>query len=194
MKQHIHRVSTTLGTALLLTLSAPAMADEIEDSIKTALESYQAGDVAAAKSEIDYVNQLLSQKQSASLGSILPAPFDGWTQEAAGNEAAAGMAMFGGGMTAGAEYVSGSDNVEIQLMADSPMIAAMMAVFSNPAMAGATGGQMKRVGGQKVIQTADGELQAVIHNRFMINVTGSASAEDKEAYFEAIDFDALQSF
>ncbi|MGI9486591.1 MAG: hypothetical protein ACR2RF_12070 [Geminicoccaceae bacterium] len=43
-------------------------------------------------------------------------------------------------------------------MADSPMIAAMMAVFSNSAMAGATGGQLKRVGGQKVIQTADGEL------------------------------------
>ncbi len=191
---HIHRTSVVAGAALLLTLSAAAGADEIEDTIKTALESYQAGDVAAAKGEIEYVSQLLSQMQSASLGNILPAPFDGWTQEAKGNEAAAGMAMFGGGMSAGADYVKGGDNVEIQLMADSPMIAAMMAVFSNPAMAGATGGQLKRVGGQKVIQTADGELQAIIHNRFMINVTGSASSADKEAYFEAIDFDALQSF
>ena len=194
MKLYVHRTSGIFVATLLLILSAPAGADEIEDSIRAALESYQTGDLAAAKSEIDYVNQLLAQKQSASFSMILPAPFDGWTQETKGNEAAAGMAMFGGGISAGADYVRGGDNVEIQLMADSPMIAAMMAVFSNPAMAGATGGQVKRVGGQKVIQMADGELQAVIHNRFMIQVTGSAPAADKEAYFEAIDFKALQSF
>lgn len=194
MKHRLTSLSATLATALLLAPALPAAADEIEDSIKTALEAYQAGDVASAKSELDYVSQLLSQQQSASLGSILPVPFDGWTQEAAGNEAAAGMAMFGGGLTAGADYHRGGDNVEIQVMADSPLIATMMAFYTNPAMAGATGGQMKRVGGQKVIQTQDGELQAVIHNRFMINVTGSAPAADKEAYFEAIDFDALQSF
>ena len=194
MKLYLHRTSGFLGATMLLMLSAPAAADEIEDSIRAALESYQAGDVTAAKSEIDYVNQLLAQKQSASFGTILPAPFDGWTQETKGNEAAAGMAMFGGGISAGADYVRGRDNVEIQLMADSPMIATMMAVFSNPAMAGATGGQLRRVGGQKAILTAEGDLQAIIHNRFMIQVTGSASAADKEAYFEAIDFKALQSF
>ncbi|MEZ5932969.1 MAG: hypothetical protein R3F54_13625 [Alphaproteobacteria bacterium] len=183
-----------IAVAALMAFAAPASADEIEDSISTALEAYQSGDIAAAKGEIDYVAQLLSQKQAASLGTILPAPFDGWTQEMTGSEAAAGMAMFGGGLSAGADYRRDNDNVEIQVMADSPLIATMMALFNNPSMAGATGGKMKRVGGQKVIQTPDGELQAVVYNRFMIHVTGSAPAEDKEAYFQAIDFNALQSF
>jgi len=187
-------LSLIAGAALLTVMALPAVADEIEDSINTALEAYRAGDVATAKGELDYVSQLLSQQQSASLGGILPAAFDGWTQEASDNDAAAGMAMFGGGLTAGADYRKDGDNVEIQVIADSPLMATMMAVFNNPAMAGATGGQMKRVGGQKVIQTQDGELQAVVHNRFMISVSGSASSTDKEAYFEAINFDALQSF
>ena len=183
-----------IAAASLITFTTPAFADEIEDTIKMALEAYQSGDIATAKGELDYVSQLLSQKQSASLGNILPAPFDGWTQEMTGGDAAAGMAMFGGGLSAGADYQRDGDNVEIQVMADSPLIATMMALFNNPSMAGATGGKMKRVGGQKVIQTQDGELQAIVHNRFMINVTGSAAADDKEAYFEAINFDALQSF
>ena len=189
------RTLAIAGTSLLgLAAAFPASADEIEDSINTALEAYQAGDIAAAKGELDYVSQLLAQKQAASLGNILPAPFDGWSQEMTGNEAAAGMAMFGGGLGTGAEYRKDGSSVEIQVMADSPLMATMMALFNNPAMAGATGGQLKRVGGQKVIQTPDGELQAVVHNRFMISVTGSAEAADKEAYFQAIDFDALESF
>lgn len=186
-------IGAFLFTFLCLALT-PAVGDEIEDSIGTALEAYQAGDVAGAKSEIDYVAQLLSQKQAEALNTILPAPFDGWSQEATTNDAAAGMAMFGGGLSAGADYRRDNENVEIQVMADSPMLAAMMAMFSNPAMASASGGKMKRLGGQKVIETGDGEIQAMIHNRFMVQVTGSASIEDKEAYFSAIDFKALQNF
>ena len=177
-----------------MTVVQPAAADEIEESIATALEAYQAGDVAIAKSEIDYVAQLLSQKQAESLMTVLPAPFDGWSQEAKAGEAAAGMAMFGGGLSAGADYHRGGDNVEIQLLADSPMMAAMMTMFANPAMAGAAGGKLKRLAGQKVIETQDGEIQAMVHNRFLVQITGSASIEDKEAYFSAIDFDALSAF
>ncbi|MDH3658881.1 MAG: hypothetical protein OEU92_02445 [Alphaproteobacteria bacterium] len=187
-------ISGLFGTALLLTAAWPATADEIEDTITTALEAYQAGDVAGAKSEIDYVAQLLSQKQAESLMTVLPAPFDGWSQEAKAGEAAAGMAMFGGGLSAGADYRKNGHNVEIQLLADSPMMAAMMAMFANPAMAGAAGGKLKRLAGQKVIETQDGEIQAMVHNRFMVQITGSAPIEDKEAYFNAIDFDTLSTF
>lgn len=194
MRQRIHQTSGMIGGAILLALacsvSAPAAADEIEDSLALALEAYQNGDIADAKSEIDYVAQLLSQKQSAALMTILPPPFEGWSQEELEN-AAVGAAMFGGGMTASADYRRDNENVEIQVMADSPMLAAMMGMFGNPALAGATGGKMKRIGGQKVIATQDGEIQAVISNRFMVQISGSASMEDKEAYFTAIDFDAL---
>lgn len=181
-------------TALFLTAALPAVADEIEETINTALEAYQAGDVSIAKSELDYAAQLLSQKQAESLMTVLPAPFDGWSQEAKAGEAAAGMAMFGGGLSAGADYRRAGDNVEIQVLGDSPMMATMMMMFTNPAMAGAAGGKLKRLAGHKVIETQDGEIQAMVHNRFMVQISGSASIEDKEAYFSAIDFDALSTF
>ena len=198
MKQRSRQRSGIVQSAFLLTFicfaSNPLSADEIEDSMGAALDAYQSGDVAGAKSEIDYVAQLLAQKQAEALNTVLPAPFDRWSQETATNDAAAGMAMFGGGMSAGADYRRDNENVEIQVMADSPMIAAMMAMFTNPTMAAASGGKMKRLGGQKVIETGDGEIQAMIHNRFMVQVTGSAPIADKEAYFNAIDFKALQDF
>ena len=161
--------SGIVGAVLLTALALPAVADEIEDTITAALEAYRAGDVATAKGELDYVSQLLAQQQAASLGNILPAPFDGWTQEMTVNEAAAGMAMFGGGLSAGADYRKDGDNVEIQVMADSPMITAMMAMFTNPAFAASSGGQLKRVGGQKVIsdpgRRAAGDRPQSLHDQ-----------------------------
>ena len=194
MKRRFCQTSGLFTSALLLTFACSATADEIEDSIGVALEAYQNGDVAGAKSEIDYIAQLLAQKQAEALNTVLPTPFDGWSQEATTNEAAAGMAMFGGGLSAGADYRRDNENVEIQVMADSPMLAAMMAMFTTPAMASASGGKLRRLGGQKVIETGDGEIQAMIHNRFMVQVTGSAPIEEKEAYFNAIDFNALKNF
>lgn len=181
-------------TAALLAVAAPAAADEIEDSINTALQAYQSGDIAAAKGEIDYAAQLLSQNQAASLGTVLPAPFDGWTQESAASEGAAVMGMFGGGLSAGSAYVRDGQKVEIQVMGDNPMISAMMAMFNNPSMAAASGAKMQRVGSHRVVVTEGEELQMVVDNRFMIIVSGSAPFAEKEAYFQAIDFEALQNF
>ena len=179
--------------ASLTLLASPAGADEIEDSLKLALEAYQAGDVVEAKSEIDYAAQLLAQKRVESLSELLPAAFDGWSREEV-DDFAAGAAMFGGGLMAGAAYEKDRMTVELQVIADSPAMAAMGAMFTDPAMAGTMGGKLKRVGGHKVIQMSDGEFQALIANRFLIQISGSAPAEDKEAYFTAIDFAALEAF
>lgn len=196
MTQHRRRTSSVIGAAFLLVAASasltPTLADEIEDSITSALEAYRSGDMMAAKSEVDYAAQLLSQMRSEALMDILPAPFAGWSQEEAEN-AAFGAAMFGGGLTASADYRKDDRNVEIQVMADSPLLAAMASMFTNPAMIGGNG-KLKRLDGHKVIETKGGELQAMVANRFMVQIGGSAPIEDKEAYFSAIDFDALSSF
>jgi len=182
----------TLAACLAL-LASPAGADEIEDSIKLALEAYQAGNLVEAKSEIDYVAQLLAQKRAESLSDLLPAAFDGWSRKEV-EEFATGASMFGGGLMAGATYEKDRMTVELQVIADSPAMTAMGAMFANPALAGTMGGKLRRVGGQKIIETNDGQLQALIANRFLIQVSGSASAEHKEAYFNAIDFAGLEVF
>jgi hypothetical protein len=181
-------------TALLtLALALPARADDVEASIDAALEAYRAGDIKMAKEELDFASQLLGQRKAAELQSLLPEPLPGWERQDDETGDAQAMTAFGGGQTAGASYRKGEDSVEIQVMADNQMVTAMGAMFSNAALMGSMG-EVRRVGGEKVVVTPDGEMQAMIDGRIMVQITGTADAETKQAYFEAIDLEALKSF
>ena len=167
----------------------PAMADDVEDSIAAALDAYRAGDIKAAKEEIDFASQLLGQLQAEGLSGYLPQALEGWERELGETQS---MAAFGGGQMASATYTSGDATVEIQLMAGNQMVTAMGAMFSNPAMMGAMG-KVKRLNRQKVVITPDGEVNTLI-NQVMVQISGSAEIADKEAYFEAMDVKALGAF
>ena len=181
---------TFTALTLSLALVVPAGADEIEDTIAAALEAYQAGDIKLAKEEIDFVAQLLGQLKAEGLKGFLPAAMDGWTRE---DQETQNAAAFGGGQMASAVYSNGSDRVEIQLMADNQMVTAMGAMFGNAALMGAMG-TVKRVNRQKRVVTNDGEVQSLINNRIMVQITGPADADTKLAYFEALDMDGLKDF
>jgi hypothetical protein len=189
------RFSRTVALVAALAAPVPALAqDDVEQALEAALEAYRAGDIALAQDEVDFAAGLLKQKAASSLSSLLPAALEGWTAED-GEAAAAGAgmaAMFGGGLAANRTYEKAGDHVEITVMADNPMVAQMAAMFTNPAMLGQAG-TLKRLNGQRVA-ISDGELTALIANRFLVQVSGSAPLEAKEAYFEAIDIDALKAF
>lgn len=157
-----------------------------------ALEAYQAGDINAAKEEIDYAAQLISQMKAAGLSEFLPDALPDWTRAEGDGQAPANMG-FGGGMVASASYMRENDRIEIQLMADNQMVTAMAGMFNNAAMMGSLG-QVKRIRRQKVVITQQGELQAMINNRIFVKITGRAPVEDKEAYFAALDLRGLQDF
>lgn len=177
---------------LALALALPASADDIEDSINAALKAYRAGDIKRAKEELDFAGQLLGQMKAEGLSEFLPEPLPGWTREDGDTDVQA-MGMFGGGQMAGATYSDGSQRIEVQIMADNQMVTAMGAMFSSPAMMGAMG-KVKRLGGEKVVILPEGELQALIDGRIMVQIMGAADAEAKEAYFEAIDLEGLNAF
>lgn len=182
-----------LVLAAVLTASlSPASADEIEDAIAAGLEAYRAGDIAGAKDELDYAATLLGQQKAASLSAFLPPAFDGWTRSD-GDASAAGAALFGGGLNASASYARGAETIEIQIMADSPMVATMGAMLGNPAMM-ATQGEVRRVGRQRYVVSPDGGIMALVGNRALVQMSGSAAREDMIAYFEAIDFAGLEAF
>lgn len=185
------RLAATVILALALAL--PARADDVEDSIDAALQAYRAGDIKSAKDELDFAAQLLGQRKAQELQSLLPGPLPGWERQDADEGDAQAMTALGGGQMAGASYTSGSDSVEIQIMADNQMVTAMGAMFSSAAMMGSMG-TVKRIGGEKVVVTRDGEVQALVGGRFMVQITGSADTETKQAYFEAIDLEALKAF
>lgn len=170
-----------------------AAADEIEQSIAAALQAYQEGDVALAKEELDYAAQLLAQAKAEGLTGFLPAPMEGWTREL-GDGQAMGAAMFGGGVMAQADYMAADGRqVSIQMMADNPMVASMAAMFASPAAMGAMG-KLERIGRQKVVITHDGDVQALVAGRVMLQIDGDAPVADKIAYAKAVDFRALGDF
>ncbi len=186
-------MKSLLAAALAaLTFAAPAGADEIEDALQAALDAYRAGDMGAAREEIDYAGTLLSQMKAEGLAAFLPDAREGWTREDGETQALAG-AMFGGGMTAEARYVKDEMTVTVTLMADNPMVTAMAGMFENAAALGSMG-KVTRINRQKAVVTQDGELQALVARRIMVSIKGDAPIEDKEAYFAAMDIDRLKDF
>ena len=110
---------------------------------------------------------------------------------------AMGAAMLGGGVSAERRYNKDAASVTIQIIADSSMLQDIMMMFSNPMLAGADGGKMEKIAGEKAIvnykeQQKNGKINLVIANRFLVTVEGDgASLADLKAYTAKIDYKKL---
>ncbi len=179
-------------TLALALAGLPAAADEFTDTLDSALKAYNDNDITGAREDLDYAGKLLNAMKSESLSKFLPEPEPGWTKEAADDASATGfMGMLGGGTTAGATYKKGTETLTIALVADSPMVNGIGAMFSG--MSGIAGGKPVRIQRVQFNSTDDG-LQGVVNGKVMVSVTGDASIEDKTAYLEKMDFKALGEF
>lgn len=181
---------TLAGLSLAAGLALPAQADDISDTIQSALDAYNAGDISYATEELAFAQQLLKAMKSDSLSAYLPEAPDGWTRTI-DKEMSAGMAMMGGGVGAKAEYSMGSDSFTITMMADNPMVAAMGGMLGNAAMLAAMG-KMVRVKRQKFVDQ-DGEMSALIANRILVQASGADPAV-MTPVLETIDYKALGNF
>jgi hypothetical protein len=183
---------------LLITVTAPAFADDVTDSINEALDAYKEAEYSAAVESLNYATQLINQKKGASLSSLLPEPLDGWTAKSS-NSKAMGAAMFGGGITAERKYVKGKNNVSIEIVADSPLLQSMMMMFTNPMYATSDGSKLEKIKRQKAIvkfnpDTNRGDIKIVVAKRFMVTVKGNKTTlDDLKAYAKAIDYKKLKS-
>jgi len=178
-----------LSTLCLLAIgSYPAKADEISDTLKSALEAYETGDTVYALEELDYARQLMLALKTDALARFLPAAPEGWTRQV-NSEMGAGLAMMGGGTGAEAEYSGDGPSVNITLMADNPMVAAMAGMIANAAMYGA---KVERVGREKFM-VQDGEATGLVGNRILVKGSGS-DMQAVLALLETIDFKALKTF
>ena len=90
-----------------------------------------------------------------------------------------------------ASYTKGTDELTITLVANSPMVSGIGAMITG--MGAMTGGKPIRVQ-RTEFSMNEGELQGVVDGKVMISVGGNAGIEDKTAYLEAMDFDALADF
>ena len=167
-------------------------ADDVEDALQFALEAYQAGDIKSAQEEVAFAAQLLQQLKTAGLSEFLPEALNGWVRNKEDDNATA--AALGGSFAKATYHKEGESSyqVTIALMADNQMVVGFSAMFSNTALMGALG-TVKRIGRQKVV-VKDDEVQSMIDSRILIQITGNATLENKEAYFAEIDVRALAGF
>lgn len=177
-----------LGIGLTLLLAVPATADEISDTLQSALDAYQEGDAAYALEELDYARQLLLALKRDALVGFLPEAPDGWTREV-NSEMNAGLAMMGGGTGTEATYSGEDKQITVTLMADNPMVGAMAGMIGNAAMFGA---KVERVGREKFM-VQENEVNGLIDNRILIKATG-ADSETMLALIGTMDIKGLKTF
>lgn len=180
-----------IAASVLLTAGADAAfaADDILDAIDAGRKAYQTGDLAGAKQSVDLASQLIGQKNAEGFATLLPAPLSGWTSDKAQTQAL-GQVGFGASVASRTYTNAKGDSVEVQITGDSAMVMQFASVLTNPQIAGAMG-KLVKVGNQRAIQTQDGDVNMVVASKFLVTVTGSAAADAKLAYAQAVDVGKL---
>jgi hypothetical protein len=185
-----HRITAVL--LVLATVSA-ARADDVTDQIDEALKAYQNHDTQTAIAALDAASNLLRQSRAEGLKKVLPLVPSGWTADAA-ESTAVGAAMLGGGTTASRTYHNGSQRVEVQIIADSPMLQGMAALLNSP-LAAMGGMKTVVIGGRRMSYTEnDNSYTTLVADKVIVKVDGSKDTPDPtlKSFIGAIDFAAIE--
>lgn len=163
-------------------------ADDVSDTLQSALDAYEEGDLQYALEELEYAKQLMLTMKTDALTVFLPEAPAGWTREI-NSEINASLGMMGGGVGAEAEYSNDNDSFTVTILADNPMVGAMTAIISNAA---AMGMKIERVGREK-FAIQDDTVQGLIDNRILVKAEGGDVAQMLEL-LKQIDYRELGRF
>jgi len=186
-----------LALTIVLCSQSLRAEDNVLATIKEAIKQYQAGDYTGASSNLDYASQLVRQQKSEKMKRLLPEPPAGW-QAGEASAQALGAAILGGGVTVSCDYTKGSSTVSVEIVSDSPVLQSVLVMINNPMFAGASGGKLETVKGQRAIikyenNKKSGELYIVVSSRFVITIKGRQVArEDLLAFAENMDYRGLE--
>ena len=190
MKKHL----LSLGSLVLV---SAVSADEIRSAIDEGISAYEAGKFSLAAAQLDLASQLLREKSGAAIAEAFPEAPEGWETEGEANVEAIGGGFMGGMTTADQTYTDGSGRVTIRIVTDSPMIAQLSMLLSNPAMVRQMGQKTVKIGNGQALLNFDGDsgtLTQVIAGRYLVTVEGSGVEESTMTDFaSAIDTSKLPS-
>lgn len=169
-------------------ITGAAQADDVTDTLESAIKAYDEGDLKYALEELDYAKQLIQALNTASLATFLPDAPDGWSREVS-TEMTQGLGMIGGGAGAEATYTMGDEAFSITIMADNPMVGALSGMMGSASLMGM---KLERVGRMKYLNQ-DGELSGIVDNRILIQAKGVAT-DTLIPVLETIDIKGLSDF
>lgn len=190
----------TLALAILLGLSAACAADEVTDQIEAGRRAYTANELRTSIQALNFAVAKIQERITANLLTLLPPPRDGWAADA-GESQSGGVAAMLTGTTLSRRY-HGPDGaeVELNLMADSPLMPMLTMALSMPFMAQANQNlatysfKGNRGTIEHAPETRDYEITLLVGNRLVIRGKGTnlATPEAIELYLGALDLDAIQ--
>ena len=117
----------------------------------------------------------------------------GWTADEA-EGTAVGVALLGGGTTASRAYHNGSQRVDVQIMADSPMLQGLAALLGSP-FAAIGGMKTVVVNGRRMSYSAgDNSYTTMVADKIIVKVDGGKDTPDPtlKSFIGAIDFAAIE--
>lgn len=188
----------TLGMGVALadteTIEIPTeKQDDVTAELVAGVQAYLDGNIAEAKTTLEFAVQLISQLKAKGLSAFLPAALsDEWTKTE-GDSQAMGASMFGGGISTSAKYAKGAEECTITITGDSPMIQTFSMMISNPMLATSSGAVVKRVNGERVMIDKNKKIQAIVNN-FFLQYEGNCTEADKIKYVETTDFEGLKAY
>lgn len=184
-------VAATLFTAL------PVAADEITDQINNGLKAYESQDYKTALEELKFATAQIQELANQQNAAILPDALPGWTAEDIQNDTGA-MVFAGGGSMMSREYRKDSEEVTLEIIANSPMLNMMSMMINNPMMM-ASDPKTKpyRFGKLKGMKRVDGgetEITLVMAGQVMIKATGRGLTDPQvlETYLGKLDMDRIR--
>lgn len=182
-----------LVALLLIAVARGARADDVTDQINEALKAYQNHDVQTAIAALDAATNLLRQSRAEALKKLLPPVPSGWDADDA-ESSAIGVAMLGGGTTASRVYHKGDQRVEVQFLADSPMLQGMAAIIGSP-LAAAGGMKTVVIGGRRMSYTeSDHSYMTLVGDKVIVKIDGNKDTPDAtlKSVIDTIDFAAIE--
>jgi hypothetical protein len=190
-------IKIALAGLCLLALPALGQADDIEEQIQRGVKAYQDGQHREAIQELQFAISQLQELLNKEYLTLLPAPPAGW--EAEDSEAQTmPAAILGGGTSISRSYRRGEERMEITMMADSPLLASLSMMLSNPAML-AAGGNVRPYRYESyrgIIEKQDNgaEISLLVANRVLVKLSGDNIEGEKtlEGFLKAMDFRKIE--
>ncbi len=174
--------------------------DQVIQAVNEGIQKYNEQKYGEAAGQFEYAAQLAKQKKGEQIKDFIQSiePIEGWVGNQATSQAMAGGFM-GGGVNVDREFTKDSSRMNLTILSDSPLIQSVIMLFSNPAMAAASGGELSTINGERVVVKFDpnnnsGEVKSVIDGKYLFTLDGrDVSKDDLTNQTKNVNFQDLKA-
>jgi hypothetical protein len=193
-------IGTLVLASSLSLASHSAHADEITDQLDSAKQAYESGELRRAVETLNAAVAKIQEQITAALLKLFPPALEDWTADEAQAQSGGLAAMITGTHLSRRYVRSDGAEVNLTLMADSPMMPMMTMAISMPFMMQANPDLKSYTlkGERGMLEHSTGsqdyKVTLMVGSRLLVQGEGSGLQDSAplDAYLQALDLDAIQ--